>query len=155
MDVVLNALAGEFIDASLALLPNGGRFLEMGKTDIRDQAQLQGDHKGLTYLPFDVTEAGPKRTGEILTEVTTLIEQGALQHSPITSWDMRSAPVAFRHLREGQNVGKVVLTLPEPIDPKRTTLITGATGGLGALIARHLVKEQKSRAPALAEQKRP
>ena len=57
---------------------------------------------------------------------------------------MRSAPVAFRHLREGHNVGKVVLTLPEPIDPKRTTLITGATGGLGALIARHLVKEQKA-----------
>ena len=144
MDVVLNALAGEFIDASLALLPNGGRFLEMGKTDIRDKEQLQEEHKGLTYLPFDVTEAGPKRTGEILTEVASLIEQGALQHSPITSWDMRSAPVAFRHLREGNNVGKVVLTLPEPIDPKRTTLITGATGGLGALIARHLVKEQKA-----------
>ena len=144
MDVVLNALAGEFIDASLALLPNGGRFLEMGKTDIRDKEQLQEEHKGLTYLPFDVTEAGPKRTGEILTEVASLIEQGALQHSPITSWDMRSAPVAFRHLREGNNVGKVVLTLPEPIDPKRTTLITGATGGLGALIARHLVKEQRA-----------
>ncbi|HEX6688605.1 MAG TPA: acyltransferase domain-containing protein, partial [Solirubrobacterales bacterium] len=38
LDVVLNALAGEFVDASLELLPNGGRFLEMGKTDIRDAA---------------------------------------------------------------------------------------------------------------------
>jgi NADPH:quinone reductase-like Zn-dependent oxidoreductase len=30
VDVVLNSLAGEFVDASLRLLPRGGRFLEMG-----------------------------------------------------------------------------------------------------------------------------
>ena len=38
VDVVLNSLAGEFVDASLRLLPRGGRFVEMGKTDIRDAA---------------------------------------------------------------------------------------------------------------------
>ncbi|WP_165878312.1 zinc-binding dehydrogenase, partial [Micromonospora sp. MW-13] len=31
VDVVLDALAGEFVDASLRLLPRGGRFVEMGK----------------------------------------------------------------------------------------------------------------------------
>ena len=36
VDVVLNSLAGEFVDASLRLLVRGGRFIEMGKTDIRD-----------------------------------------------------------------------------------------------------------------------
>ncbi|MCL6302900.1 type I polyketide synthase, partial [Streptomyces kronopolitis] len=35
VDVVLDSLAREFVDASLRLLPRGGRFLEMGKTDIR------------------------------------------------------------------------------------------------------------------------
>ncbi|WP_285498604.1 zinc-binding dehydrogenase, partial [Streptomyces hygroscopicus] len=35
MDVVLDSLAREFVDAGLRLLPRGGRFLEMGKTDIR------------------------------------------------------------------------------------------------------------------------
>ena len=38
MDIVLNALAGELTDASLRLLPRGGPFIEMGKTDIRDAA---------------------------------------------------------------------------------------------------------------------
>ncbi len=33
---MLNSLAGEFVDASLRLRRAGGRFLEMGKTDIRD-----------------------------------------------------------------------------------------------------------------------
>ena len=36
MDVVLNSLAGDFIDASLRLLARGGHFIEMGKTDLRD-----------------------------------------------------------------------------------------------------------------------
>ena len=36
VDVVLDSLAGAFVDASLELLPRGGRFVEMGKTDIRD-----------------------------------------------------------------------------------------------------------------------
>ena len=36
VDVVLNSLAGEFVDASLGLLAGGGRFIEMGKTDVRD-----------------------------------------------------------------------------------------------------------------------
>ena len=145
MDVLLNALTGEFIDASLALLPRGGRFLEMGKTDLRDPGQLKAERPGFTYLPFDLTEVSPKRSGEILTEVAGLLEAGALHHSPTTTWDLREAPQAFRHLREGRNVGKVVLTLPQPIDPKRTTLITGATGGLGALIARHLTESHGAR----------
>ncbi|MEK8170174.1 zinc-binding dehydrogenase [Streptomyces sp. M19] len=44
VDVVLNSLAGEFVDASLRLLPRGGRFLEMGKTDIRDADRVAADH---------------------------------------------------------------------------------------------------------------
>ncbi|MEO1336655.1 MAG: polyketide synthase dehydratase domain-containing protein, partial [Myxococcota bacterium] len=36
VDVVLNALTGDMIDASLAMLRPGGHFLEIGKTDLRD-----------------------------------------------------------------------------------------------------------------------
>ena len=35
MDIVLDCLKDEFVDASLRLLPRGGRFVEMGKADIR------------------------------------------------------------------------------------------------------------------------
>src|SRR5205807_565471 len=37
MDVVLDSLAGEFVDASLRLVAASGVFLEMGKTDVRDR----------------------------------------------------------------------------------------------------------------------
>ena len=43
IDVVLNCLAGELTDASLRLLGPGGRFIEMGKTDIRDPGTVAAE----------------------------------------------------------------------------------------------------------------
>ena len=58
VDVVLNSLAGEFVDASLRLLPGGGRFVEMGKTDIRDGEVIADAYPGVGYRAFDLFEAG-------------------------------------------------------------------------------------------------
>jgi NADPH:quinone reductase-like Zn-dependent oxidoreductase len=139
MDVVLDSLAREFVDASLRLLPRGGRFLEMGKTDVRTPASVAADHPGVAYQAFDLIEAGPDRIGDMLSELVALFERGALRPLPVTAWDVRRAPDAFRFVGQARHVGKVVLTLPRSLDPDGTVLITGGTGALGALVARHLV----------------
>ncbi|MFC9293541.1 SDR family NAD(P)-dependent oxidoreductase [Streptomyces sp. NPDC057010] len=151
VDVVLNSLAAEFIDASLRLMPAGGRFLEMGKTDIRDADRLAADHPGVDYQVYDLTVLArtepdavggvPDRVQEMLVEILALFEKGVFKPLPVTAWDVRRAPEAFRFLQQGRNVGKVVLTVPAKPDPEGTVLITGATGGLGTLAARHLVTE--------------
>ena len=53
MDIVLNSLAGELADASLRLLPRGGAFIEMGKTDVRDPRQVAADYPGVVYRAFE------------------------------------------------------------------------------------------------------
>ncbi|MEV6618815.1 SDR family NAD(P)-dependent oxidoreductase [Streptomyces sp. NPDC051051] len=141
VDVVLDSLAGEFVDASLRLLPRGGRFLEMGKTDVRDPATVAEDHPGVTYRAFDLIEAGPDRIGEILRELVELFDRGVLRPLPMTVWDVRRAPEAFRYLSQAKHIGKVVLTLPAAPDPQGTVLLTGGLGGLGRATARHLVAE--------------
>jgi polyketide synthase 12 len=139
VDVVLNALAGDFVDASLELLPRGGRFVEMGKADLRDGETVASTHAGVSYHPFDLHEAGLDRLNEILHELVDLFASKKLRPGPITTWDVRRGIDAFRYLRDGRNVGKVVLTIPQKLDPNGTVLITGGTGALGALVARHLV----------------
>ncbi len=141
VDVVLNALTGDFIDASLELLPRGGRFMEMGKADVRDADTIAADHAGVVYHAFDLQDAGISRVGEILEELIGLFEVGILAPPPIVTWDVRRGREAFRYLRDGRNVGKVVLTIPRPPDPEGTTLITGGTGALGGLVARHLAAQ--------------
>ncbi|WP_432015718.1 SDR family NAD(P)-dependent oxidoreductase [Streptomyces cucumeris] len=146
MDVVVNALAGEFVDAGLHLLSEGGRFVEMGKTDLRDPRTVADEHPGVRYRAFDTfDDAGVDRLREMLAEVVALFERGVLTHMPTRCWDVRRSEEAFRFLREGRNVGKVVLTVPAPLDPDGTVLITGGTGGLGALFARHLVQRHGAR----------
>jgi acyl transferase domain-containing protein/NADPH:quinone reductase-like Zn-dependent oxidoreductase/acyl carrier protein len=140
VDVILDALAGEFVDASLELLPRGGRFIEMGKVDIRDPEVVAREHAGVRYRSYDLLEAGPERIQEMLLEITELFERGVLTPSPIRAWDVRRGREAFRFLREGRNVGKVVLTVPAPLDTEGTVLITGGTSGLGARFAKHLAE---------------
>ncbi|MET9359233.1 SDR family NAD(P)-dependent oxidoreductase, partial [Streptomyces sp. NPDC006617] len=141
VDVVLNSLAREYVEASLRLLPRGGRFLEMGKTDIRDWEEIAGDWPGVRYQAFDVLDAGPDRIGRMLDEIRVLFDEGALQPMPLSAWDIRRAPEAFRHLSQARHVGKVILTVPSRPEPEGTVLVTGGTGVLGSLVARHLVAE--------------
>ena len=61
MDVVLDSLAGEFVDASLRLVAPGGVFLEMGKTDIRDPGAIAQEYPGVRYRAFDLFEPGRPR----------------------------------------------------------------------------------------------
>ncbi|MFJ9847688.1 SDR family NAD(P)-dependent oxidoreductase, partial [Kitasatospora sp. NPDC101155] len=144
IDVVLNALTGEFLDASLRLLPTDGRFLEMGKADLRDPAGVPG------YQAFDLVDAGPERIGQMLRELLVLFDRGVLRLPEITTWDVHRAPEAFRALSQARLVGKAVLLVPPAPKPEHTVLITGGTGALGALVARHLVAEHGFRNLVLA-----
>ncbi|WP_410641655.1 type I polyketide synthase [Amycolatopsis sp. lyj-346] len=140
VDVVLDSLAGPFVDASLRMLPRGGRFVEMGKADIRDADVVAAAHEGVRYRAFDVIEAGPERIGRMLAEVLALFESGALRPLPVSTWDVRRAPEAFRFLSQAKHVGKVVLTVPAPLDPAGTILVTGGTGSIGAVLVKHLTE---------------
>src|SRR5262249_17794019 len=82
VDVVLGSLAGEMVDASLSLLPGGGRYIEMGKTDIRDPELIASERRGVSYQAFELDQAGPERLGEILDEVLGLLERRVLELLP-------------------------------------------------------------------------
>ncbi|APE34784.1 hypothetical protein BOX37_13450 [Nocardia mangyaensis] len=141
VDVVLDCLANEFVDASLRLLPHGGRFVEMGLVDVREPDVVAAAHPGVDYRSFVLLDAGLDRLQEILAELSTLFASGVLTPPPITSWDVRRAREGLRYLSQARHIGKVIMTWPAPRDPAGTALITGGTGTIGGLLAKHLVTE--------------
>ncbi|MEV7020447.1 SDR family NAD(P)-dependent oxidoreductase, partial [Streptomyces sp. NPDC093991] len=155
VDVVLNSLAREYVDASLELLSRGGRFLEMGKTDKRDPEEVARAHTGVRYRAYDLKEAGAERCGTMLREILALFEQGVLRPMPLTTWDVRRGREAFRFMSQAKHVGKIVLTTPPALNPAGTVLITGGTGTLGSMLARHLVTERGVRHLLLTGRKGP
>jgi NADPH:quinone reductase-like Zn-dependent oxidoreductase/acyl carrier protein len=147
VDVVLNSLAGDFLDASLRLLVGGGRFIEMGKTDLRDPASMAA---GVMYRAFDLMEAGPDHIAAMLADLMAMFDSGVLKPLPVKMFDVRCASSAYRFVSQARQIGKVVLTLPDgPDDPVLASsdgglaggsvLITGGTGMAGSAVAAHLV----------------
>ncbi|RZQ63966.1 SDR family NAD(P)-dependent oxidoreductase [Amycolatopsis suaedae] len=134
MDVVLNSLTGEFVDASLRLLGPGGRFTELGKNDVRSAVELPG----VRYRAFDLTEVDPDRIAAMLTELMSLFDAGTLRPLPTRAWNIRQAAPAFRFMSQARHTGKIVLTVPRGWDRDRAVLVTGGTSGLGRELARHL-----------------
>jgi acyl transferase domain-containing protein/NADPH:quinone reductase-like Zn-dependent oxidoreductase/NADP-dependent 3-hydroxy acid dehydrogenase YdfG/acyl carrier protein len=146
MDVVIDCLKEEFVDASLRLMPRGGRFIEIGKADIRDPGEVATRYPGVQYEAFDLLEdVALDPMSKMLRDLVSLFEAGELDPLPRLSWDIRQVSDAYRYLSQARHVGKLVLTVPRPLDPAGTVLITGGTGVLGTLLARHLVTRHGAR----------
>ncbi|MER7753355.1 SDR family NAD(P)-dependent oxidoreductase [Kitasatospora sp. NPDC097643] len=139
VDVVLNCLAGESVDASLRLLADGGRFVETGRTDRREPARVAADHPGVRYLVADLAEAGPERIRAALAELAVLFADGTLPPPDVPVREVGQAAEAFEHLGRARHAGQAVLTLPSapgPLptaapatDPATDPAATDATGG--------------------------
>lgn len=154
VDFVLNSLAHRFVDASLTLLTRGGDFVEMGKTDIRDPRQVAADHPGVDYEAFELYDAGPDTIHEMFRAVMELFADGQIQLNPISVRNIRDARGTFREMSQGRHIGKLVFEVADDFGGG-TVLVTGGTGGVGSLVARHLVAERGVRSLVLASRRGP
>ena len=165
VDVVLNSLAGDFIPKSLSVTAPKGRFLEIGKTGIWDQAQVAALNRELAYYPIDlaaVFDAEPDLVRSLFEELIPDFAQGLLKPLPFRAFPIGRVVSAFRFMAQARHVGKVIVSHPGSHGnrPDRTTgldaggsyLITGGMRGLGLLVAqwmsergaRHLVLTGRS-----------
>ncbi len=81
VDVVLNSLSGEAIGKSLATLGPSGRFVEIGKRDIYEDASLHllEFRKNLSYFAVDLDRLlaeQPEHVGSLFQEVLAKFEDG-------------------------------------------------------------------------------
>ena len=159
VDLVLNSLSGEFIPASLGVLREYGRFVEIGKRDYVQDHPL-GLKPFLRQLSFtlvdlrSMTRARPALVQRLLAEVLDRFASGAFRLPPVKVLPVSCVAEAMRAMAQGEHVGKLVLSfdresapstlLPAAtsgaaIRPDGTYLLTGGAGGVGLQLARSLV----------------
>jgi NADPH:quinone reductase-like Zn-dependent oxidoreductase/acyl carrier protein len=146
VDVVLNSLTNEgFIAATVRATAQGGRFAEIAKRDIWTPEQMAAARPDIDYeiIALDACiEHEPERTGNLLAEVADSMASGELEPIAVEVYPLTEAKTAFRRMQQARHIGKIVLQMPKPLQPRgdRSYLITGGLGALGLFTAAHLAQ---------------
>ena len=144
--MVLNSLTGTgFIEASLACLGNGGRFVELSRRNLWTEEEMATARPDVTYsiLALDTLKAEDAAlVGKALHGVMERLAAGELKPLPKARWPMTEARYALEYMQAARHIGKILLTPPAlsggSLREDRTYLVTGGLGGIGCVMAEWL-----------------
>lgn len=169
VDLVLNSLAEEKLQASVRCLATHGRFLEIGKFDLSQNNALGMAIflKNITFhgILLDALFGNDPRVAQDKRRVVQLVREGissgAVRPLDAVVFDRNHAEDAFRFMASGRHMGKVVLKIreeepgqprvvpPTPLRlpavartgfyPNKSYVIPGGLGGFGLELADWLV----------------
>ncbi|KUI37408.1 polyketide synthase [Mycobacterium sp. IS-1496] len=146
VDVVLNSLTNEgFVEATVRATAQNGRFAEIAKRDIWTHEQMSAARPDISYeiVALDtVTLQEPERIRGLLGEVSDGLGKGEWAPLPAEIYPVTEARAAFRRMQQARHIGKIVLQMPHPLQPRgdRSYLITGGLGAIGLHTASYLAQ---------------
>lgn len=161
VDLVLNSLAEEKLQASVRCLAQHGRFLEIGKFDLSNNHPL-GMAVFLKNVSFhgillDALFDEGKDWQEVAALLRAGIRDGVVQPLKCTVFSKEHVEEAFRYMAQGKHIGKVVVQVCEEQEAAKGTrpltsalsktfcpahksyVLAGGLGGFGLELAHWLV----------------
>ncbi|XP_074599363.1 fatty acid synthase-like [Brevipalpus obovatus] len=163
VDIVLNSLSDDKLQASLRCLAPGGRFLEIGKYDgfknsLVDLGFLDNGRSFHGVMLDSFFNPAPEEMTTVAVQkkqleklLHELLKKRLIKPLFKTVFDMEVAESAFRYMAAGKHMGKVVIKMRNPEDAHNLTpvlalktvtfhsdkmyIIVGGFGGLGLEVA--------------------
>ena len=146
VDVVLSGLGGALVEANLALLCTGGRYVELGKLGVWTHERVAALRPDVAYHVFDL-ELELARDKEwmraTLERLAREIDAGTLAPIQTAAIDVRDARGGFELLARRRAIGKLALALDRGErgpSPDRAYAVTGGRGGIGLAITERLLE---------------
>jgi len=157
VDVVLNSLHGEAMEASLELLKPFGRFVELGKRDFYENRRLQTRplRRNLSYFAVDVDQLSVRRPElgqSLLDEMASAHAAGEIRPLAHRCFAFAEIAEAFRLMQAAQHIGKLVLVPDDNagvavsrrpgvvLRRDGSYVVTGGLDGFGFAMARWLAE---------------
>ncbi|XP_048759235.2 fatty acid synthase-like [Ostrea edulis] len=161
VDVVLNSLSEEKLQASLQVVAQHGRFLEIGKYDLSNNTALGMSiflknisfHGILLDALFDENNTDRQKVSRLVDEG---IQSGAVQPLNSSVFGNDQLEEAFRFMAQGKHIGKVLIKVSEngantashnlsivprtSCHPGKAYIITGGLGGFGLELSEWLIE---------------
>ncbi|XP_029167464.1 fatty acid synthase-like [Nylanderia fulva] len=157
VDIVLNCLTEEKLQASVRCLAQGGRFLEIGKFDpVSNQLGMMIFLKEVSFHGISLENLFINLQEKISLKdyLTEGLKNGAIKPLVRKVFERNEVEAAFKHMTTGKHIGKVILKVCDekqagkvPIlarpryycNDKKSYLILGGLGGFGLELADWLI----------------
>ncbi|XP_072754283.1 fatty acid synthase [Anoplolepis gracilipes] len=164
VDVVLNSLAEEKLQAGIRCLALNGRFLEIGKYDLSNDSRVgmsmflkNTAFHGILLDALFGDDCAEKK--EVVRLVSEGIKNGAVRPLPSTVFSEQQLEQGFRFMATGKHIGKVLLKIrdeepkkcvfPTPkivaaiprtyMNPEKSYVLVGGLGGFGLELANWMI----------------
>ncbi|XP_053214097.1 fatty acid synthase-like [Panonychus citri] len=137
VDVILNSLSEEKLQASVRCLAPGGRFLEIGKYDIMQDSKINLGlfDEGRTFhgILLDafitstnhLSDSGVSQVKEKITAYMNQgITSGTIKPLPRKVFKMNQVEEAFRFMATGKHIGKVLVKIKDETNDAKCSLAT-------------------------------
>lgn len=156
VDVILNSLSEEKLQASVRCLARGGRFIEIGKFDLANNSSLNLEifEKGASFhsVMLDMNmNLDPFLKAIMNQNLQQAIDCGAVKPLKYTVFKSDELEQAFRFMASGKHMGKVLIGVNDQLelnksivkselvkclpryycDPDKTVIVIGGLGGFG------------------------
>jgi acyl transferase domain-containing protein/NADPH:quinone reductase-like Zn-dependent oxidoreductase/acyl carrier protein len=153
VDVLLNSLPGDYITKGLDIMAPYGRFLEIGKRDVYEDAAIgmKALRRNISLSVLDLAAMGQERPdlmADLFAELAQMVQNKSITPLPLTEFPVSQISDAIRYMSQAKHVGKVVVSLDEKISqvrrdrnrpvtlsPDASYLVTGGTGGFSLGVA--------------------
>lgn len=119
VDVILNSLAGDSLQASWECIAPYGRFIEIGKIDIMGNSMLPMAMfaKNVMFAAVDLAEIARTNiplADELLSKAMELIANGSVRGpKPSHIYPIGEVEKAFRFMQSGKHTGRIMLARTE------------------------------------------
>ncbi|KAH8678404.1 putative polyketide synthase [Xylariales sp. PMI_506] len=164
VDIVLNSLSGDLLHASWNCVAKCGKMMEIGKRDILERGSVGLDmfQNNRTFYGIDLSslheekkDVIPSTLSRLFKTLSQLVSGSHVKAiQPIHTFPAINLLDAFRFMKKGQHIGKIVITMPEDTNEilatkapsavsfseAATYLLVGGLGGLGKALTRWMVE---------------
>ncbi|WP_096716360.1 SDR family NAD(P)-dependent oxidoreductase [Paraburkholderia acidicola] len=122
VDVVINTLSGDAIAKGLRSLAPGGRYIEIAMMALKsahaiDLSVLNNNQSFFSVDLARLIAERPRKLEQYQRELAVLVEQGVLQPTVAQVFPFEQLHEAYRYLQDRRNIGKVVVQVPQAVEP--------------------------------------
>ncbi|KAI0197885.1 putative polyketide synthase [Astrocystis sublimbata] len=131
VDIILNSLTGDLLDASWRCIAEGGTMVELGKKDFIDRNSLSMEpfSRNASYRCFDMSHkhVTDEVIQSLMRRMMDLIISGQVKPiSPVTLFPYHDIPAAMRFMRSANHIGKIIISNKECAEPVSTVAVRPA-----------------------------